>query len=102
MRPLLAIDGDSGRRRGVFQEAVDLGHRVVGGDVQQQSASRLRFGPDVEYAVYEEDGSSRVDAVEPEKGVGQIRSPQLNDRGLELRKRLIKTIKSLERADTRV
>jgi glutaredoxin/uncharacterized protein (DUF302 family) len=53
-------------------------------------------------AVYEEDGSSRVDAVEPEKGVGQIRSPQLNDRGLELRKRFIKTIKSLERADTRV
>jgi glutaredoxin/uncharacterized protein (DUF302 family) len=53
-------------------------------------------------AVYEEEGSSRVDAVEPEKGVGQIRSPQLNDRGLELRKRFIKTIKSLERADARV
>jgi glutaredoxin/uncharacterized protein (DUF302 family) len=53
-------------------------------------------------AVYEEDGSSRVDAVEPEKGAGQIRSPQLNDRGLELRKRFIKTIKSLERADSRV
>ena len=53
-------------------------------------------------AVYEEDGSSRVDAVEPEKGAGQIRSPQLNDRGLELRKRFIKTIKSLERADARV
>jgi uncharacterized protein (DUF302 family) len=53
-------------------------------------------------AVYEEDGSSRVDAVEPEKGAGQIRSPQLNDRGLELRKRFIKTIKRLERADARV
>jgi len=53
-------------------------------------------------AVYEEDGSSRVDAVEPEKGAGQIRSPQLNDRGLELRKRFIETIKSLERADSRV
>ena len=53
-------------------------------------------------AVYEEDGSSRVDAVEPEKGVGQIRSPRLNDRGLELRKRLIKTIKSLQRVDARV
>jgi glutaredoxin/uncharacterized protein (DUF302 family) len=53
-------------------------------------------------AVYEEEGSSRVDAVEPEKGVGQIRSPQLNDRGLELRKRFIKTIKSLERVDARV
>jgi glutaredoxin/uncharacterized protein (DUF302 family) len=53
-------------------------------------------------AVYEEDGSSRVDAVEPEKGAGQIRSPQLNDRGLELRKRFLKTIKGLERADARV
>jgi glutaredoxin/uncharacterized protein (DUF302 family) len=50
-------------------------------------------------AVYEEDGSTRVDAVEPEKGAGQIRDPQLNDRGLELRKRFIKTIKDLERAD---
>jgi glutaredoxin 3 len=49
-------------------------------------------------AVYEEDGLSRVDAVEPEKGASQIRSPQLNDRGLELRKRFIKTIKTLERA----
>ncbi len=51
-------------------------------------------------AVYAEDGSTRVDAVEPEKGAGQIRDPQLNDRGLELRKRFIKTIKGLERADT--
>ena len=49
-------------------------------------------------AVYEEDGSTRVDAVEPEKAVGQIRSSQLNDRGLELRKRFIKMIKGLERA----
>src|SRR5215208_1464539 len=53
-------------------------------------------------AVYEEDGSSRVDAVESEKGAGQIRSPRLNDRGLELRKRFIKTIKGLERTDARV
>jgi glutaredoxin 3 len=53
-------------------------------------------------AVYEEDGLSRVDAVEPEKGAGQIRSPKLNDRGLELRKRFIKTIKTLERAGARV
>jgi glutaredoxin/uncharacterized protein (DUF302 family) len=52
-------------------------------------------------AVYEEDGSTHVDAVEPEKGVGQIRDPQLNDRGLELRKRFIKTIKDLERADAK-
>lgn len=48
-------------------------------------------------AVYEEDGLTRVDAVEPEKGAGQIRAPKLNDRGLELRKRFIKTIKALER-----
>jgi uncharacterized protein (DUF302 family)/glutaredoxin len=52
-------------------------------------------------AVYEEDGSTRVDAVEPEKGAGQIRNPRLNDRGLELRKRFIKTIKGLERAGPR-
>ena len=50
-------------------------------------------------AVYEENGSTRVDAVEPEKAVGQIRSSQLNDRGLELRKRFIKMVKGLERAD---
>jgi hypothetical protein len=42
-----------------------------------------------------------VDVVEPEKEVGQIRNPQLNDRGLELRKRFIKTIKGLERAGAR-
>jgi glutaredoxin 3 len=52
-------------------------------------------------AVYEEDGSTRVDAVEPEKVVGQIRSSQLNDRGLELRKRFIKMIKGFERAEAR-
>ena len=51
-------------------------------------------------AVYEEDGSTRVDALEPEKGAAQIRNPQLNDRGLELRKRFIRMIKRLERADT--
>ena len=50
-------------------------------------------------AVYEEDGLTRVDAVEPEKGAGQLRDPRLNERGLELRKRFIKTIKGLERAD---
>ena len=51
----------------------------------------------LKFAVYEEDGLTRVDAIEPEKGAGQIRAPELNDRGLELRKRFIKTIKSLER-----
>ena len=50
-------------------------------------------------AVYEENGSTRVDAVEPEKGAGQIRSPQLNDRGLELRKRFIRTIKAIQRSN---
>ncbi len=53
-------------------------------------------------AVYEEEGLTRVDAVEPEKGAGQIRAPELNDRGLELRKRFIKTIKGLERAGASV
>jgi uncharacterized protein (DUF302 family) len=48
-------------------------------------------------AVYEEDGLTRVDAIEPEKGAGQIHAPKLNDRGLELRKRFIKTVKALER-----
>lgn len=55
----------------------------------------------LQIAVYEEDGSTRLDAVEPEKAAGQIRSPQLNDRGLELRKRFIKMIKGLEHADAR-
>jgi glutaredoxin len=53
-------------------------------------------------AVYEKDGQTRVDAVEPEKGAGQIRDPELNDRGLELRKRFIKTVKALERSSARV
>ena len=52
-------------------------------------------------AVYEQDGSTRVDAVEPEKAAGQIRSSQVNDRGLELRKRFIKILKSLRRADVK-
>jgi glutaredoxin 3 len=55
----------------------------------------------LEIAVYEDDGFTRVDAIEPEKGVGQIRDPKLNDRGLELRKRFITTIKALERSRTR-
>jgi glutaredoxin 3 len=52
-------------------------------------------------SIYEEDGLTRVDAIEPEKGVAQIRGPELNDRGLELRKRFIKTIKTLERTGSR-
>lgn len=52
-------------------------------------------------AVYKEDGVTRVDAMEPEKAAGQIRNPHLNDRGLELRERFIKTIKGLERAQVK-
>jgi glutaredoxin 3 len=52
-------------------------------------------------SIYEEDGLTRVDAVEPEKEAGQIRDPQVNERGLELRKRFIKTIKALERPGSR-
>ena len=48
-------------------------------------------------AVYGDDSLTRVDAIEPEKGAAQIRSPALNDQGLELRKRFIKMIKALER-----
>ncbi len=49
-------------------------------------------------AVYEEVGVTRVDAIEPEKGAAQIRNSEVNDRGLELRKRFIRAIKALERA----
>jgi glutaredoxin 3 len=53
-------------------------------------------------AVYEEDGVTRVDAVEPEKAAAQIRSSEVNQRGLELRKRFIKVTKELKRANTGV
>jgi glutaredoxin len=52
-------------------------------------------------SIHEENGLTRVDAVEPEKAAGQIRDPVVNDRGLELRKRFIKTIKALERSGSR-
>ncbi len=52
-------------------------------------------------SIYEEDGLTRVDAIEPEKAAGQIRDPEVNDRGLELRKRFIKMIKALERPGSR-
>ena len=48
-----------------------------------------------------DDGLTRVDAIEPEKGAGQIRDPELNDLGLELRKRFIRTIKLIERSSAR-
>jgi uncharacterized protein (DUF302 family) len=49
-------------------------------------------------AVYEEDGVTRVDAIEPEKAAAQVRNSEVNERGLELRKRFIRTIKALKRA----
>ena len=49
-------------------------------------------------AVYQEDGVTRVDAIEPEKAAAQVRNSEVNERGLELRKRFIRTIKALERA----
>ncbi len=53
-------------------------------------------------AVYEEDGVTRVDAVEPEKAAAQIRNSGVNERGLELRKRFIKVTKDLKHANTGV
>ena len=55
----------------------------------------------LEISIYEEDGLTRVDAIEPEKEAAQIRDPEVNDRGLELRKRFIRTIKALEREGSR-
>ena len=52
-------------------------------------------------SIHEEDGLTHVEAIEPEKGAAQIRDAELNDRGLELRKRFIKTIKVLEREGSR-
>jgi glutathione S-transferase len=52
-------------------------------------------------SIHEEDGLTRVDAVEPEKEAAQIRDPAVNDRGLELRKRFIRTVKTLERSASR-
>jgi glutaredoxin/uncharacterized protein (DUF302 family) len=53
-------------------------------------------------AVYEEDGETRVDAIEPEKAAAQIRNSEVNERGLELRKRFIRVIKTLQHASTEV
>ena len=78
--------------------AADLGFLRLAAEANPGAATLALL----KIAVYEENGSTRVDAVEPEKGAGQIRNPNLNERGLELRKRFIKTIKGLERADTRV
>jgi glutaredoxin 3 len=52
-------------------------------------------------SIHKEDGLTRVDAIEPEKAAGQIRDPELNDRGLELRKRFIRALKALERSASR-
>jgi glutaredoxin 3 len=55
----------------------------------------------IKISVFEQDGLTRVDAVEPEKAAGQIRDPEVNDRGLELRKRFIRIVKTLERSASR-
>jgi glutathione S-transferase len=55
----------------------------------------------LEISIYQEDGLTRVDAIEPEKEAGQIRDPAVNDRGLELRKRFIRTVRALERSASR-
>ena len=47
-------------------------------------------------AVYQEDGVTRIDAIEPEKAAAQIRNSEVNERGLELRKRFIRVIKALK------
>jgi glutaredoxin 3 len=87
-------------RQGAYKVliAADLGFLRLAAEANPGAATLALL----KIAVYGEDGWTRVDAVEPEKGAGQIRSPQLNDRGLELRKRFIKTIKGLERTDARV
>jgi glutaredoxin 3 len=53
-------------------------------------------------AVYEKDGVTRVDAIEPEKAAAQVRNSEVNERGLELRKRFIKVTKDLKHANTGV
>ena len=53
-------------------------------------------------AVSEEDAVTRVDTIEPEKAVAQIRNAEVNERGLELRKRFIRVIKALKHANTGV
>jgi glutaredoxin 3 len=53
-------------------------------------------------AVYEEDGVTRIDAIEPEKAAAQIRSSEVNERGLELRKRFIQVTKDLKHANAGV
>jgi glutaredoxin 3 len=53
-------------------------------------------------AVYEEDGVTRVDAIVPEKAAAQIRNSEINERGLELRKRFIRMTKDLKHANTAI
>jgi glutaredoxin 3 len=53
-------------------------------------------------ALYEEDGVTCVDVIEPEKAAAQIRNSEVNERGLELRKRFIRVIKDLKQASTGV
>ena len=116
------IDEAAGRLREALEEAdIEMLQELdLSSALGREGAYRVLIAADLEFlrlaaeadlgaatlallkiAVYEEDGSTRVGAVEPEKAAGQIRSSQLNDRGLELRKRFIKIIKGLERAEAR-
>ena len=55
----------------------------------------------IKISIHEQDGLTRVDAIEPEKAAAQIRDPEVNDRGLDLRKRFIRIVKTLERSASR-
>lgn len=115
----VAVDGTLARLREALQEAdievideLDLSSFSDGGRTYKvllaadRKFLRLAAGANLgattlallKVAVYEEDGVTRVDAVEPEKAAAQIRDSEVNERGLELRKSIIGIIKALERA----
>ena len=114
-----AVDETLARLREALQEAdievideLDLSSYLDGGRTYKvllaadRKVLRLAAGANLgaatlallKVAVYEEDGVTRVDAVEPEKAAAQIRNSEVNERGLELRKSIIGIIKALERA----
>ena len=86
---LSATLGTKGAYRGLLAVDGEFSCLAAGANPGAATLALLKI------AVYDDDGLTRVDVVEPEKGVGQIRAPDLNDRGLELRKRFIRTVKAL-------
>jgi len=113
----LAIDETVGRLREALQEEdiEVLDELDLSSSLEGEGAYKVLLGVDREFmqlaaeanpgaatlallkvAVYEEEGATRVDLAEPEKEVAQIRAPEVNERGLELRRRFIKMIKALE------